>query len=66
MKFINRNILTQKNTRNIWFINEIVYLIYATINTSMFIITSTMIFFIVPLILKTSEGENVNEDTLDS
>ena len=66
MNFIKKDILTQKNTRNIWFINEIVYLIYATINTSMFIITSMMIFFIVPLILKTSEGENVNENTLDS
>lgn len=66
MNFIKKDILTQKNTRNMWFINEIVYLIYATINTSMFIITSMMIFFIVPLILKTSEGENVNENTLDS
>lgn len=66
MNFIKKDILTQKKTRDIWFINEIVYLIYSTINTSMFIITSMMIFFIVPLILKTSEGGNENENTLDS
>lgn len=66
MKFIKNDILKQKNNRNIWFVNGIIYLIYVTVNTSMFIITSIMIFFIVPLILKLSEKEENCENTLDS
>lgn len=66
IKFIKNDILKKKNNRNIWFVNGIIYLIYVTVNTSMFIITSTMVFFVVPLILKLSEKEENCENTLDS
>ena len=49
--------LREKVTKQIWFVVGVIYLLFSIFNTSMFICTTMIMFFIIPVLLLNNEKE---------